>query len=130
MPYVISVNWRLNLMKLSSVQVFYLDLLYPLNTKYRKQLLILLLKLAAQAQVEIKCFESLSQPHKHLRHWKLKKILREATNGWLLPLTHPTFWCQTPCREGYYTYEPAGNTLQIGTFYQRHAIFFTGAEEL
>ena len=35
-------------------------------------------------------YKLLSQPHKHLRHGKLKKAqLREATNGWLHPWTAP-----------------------------------------
>ena len=45
-------------------------------------------------------YKFLSQPHKHLRHRKLKKAqLREATNSWLHPWTHPELWCQTQCRE-------------------------------
>ena len=60
------------------------------------------------------------QPHKHLRHRKLKKTqLREATNGWLHPWTHPAFRCPTQCKEGHSTFEPgpARNTFQIGMFY-------------
>ena len=63
-------------------------------------------------------YKLLSQPHKHLRHGKLKNKLREATNDWLLPQTHLTFLCQTQYREGHSTHEsgPAGNTLQIRIF--------------
>ena len=32
------------------------------------------------------------------KNWKNE--LRETTNGWLLPETHPAFRCQTLCREG------------------------------
>ena len=50
---------------------------------------------------------------------KLKNKLREASSDWLLPLTHLTLRCQTQWREGHSTHEsgPAGNTLQIVTFY-------------
>ena len=63
--------------------------------------------------------ELLSQPHEHLRHVKLKNILREATNDWLLAETHLTVRCQTQRREGYSTHEsePRGNTSEIRMFF-------------
>ena len=65
-------------------------------------------------------YKLLAQPHKHLRHEKLKKTqIREATNGWLHPGSHPAFRYQTQCRECHSIFEPEpiGNTYQIGTFY-------------
>ena len=65
-------------------------------------------------------YKLLSQHPQVLRHRKLKKTqLVEATNGWLLPWTHPTFRYQTQCKDGH----PHTNrgrletSCKIGTFY-------------
>ena len=63
-------------------------------------------------------------PKKHLRHGKLKTTqLREVTNGWLHPWTHPAFRCQTQCWKGHSAFEPgpAGNTLQNWKVLHLHA---------
>ena len=91
-------------------------------TNFIYELLLLLLKPAAQTQVGkskllINCFRnhtSTCTPENCRKHnsWK-------QPNGWRHPWAHPAFWCQTQCIEGHSTFKPgaAGNTLQIGMFY-------------
>ena len=52
-------------------------------------------------------YKLLSQPHKNLRHRKLKNKLMEATNDWLLPQIQLTFQHQTQCR-GHSSHDWAG----------------------
>ena len=64
----------------------------------------------------------LSQPHKHLHHWKIKKnkkLSKQPTVYCPLKTTQRFDIKHMQCREGHSTYEVghAGNTLHIGTFY-------------
>ena len=92
------------------------------NTNYYYYFIIIIIETSSSGP-SVKnetVYKLLSQPLTHLRHGLLKKSqLRGTTNGWLQPWTHPAFSFQIECREGHSSFEPgpAGNTLQIGTFY-------------
>ena len=82
-------------------------------------------------------YKLLSQPHKNLRHGKLKKTqLREATNGWLHPWTHPYFYIGNASQHDRKTYKgisqvrvvcpmvvfPSQDTLCLKLIYERKLI--------